>query len=469
MSLPSVLRSSVVVSTLIVPMAVNGHELQSQGGGGQCVTETLIYNFTGSNGDGDGPTGPLVAETAGLNRRVDALYGVTIGGGSSVGGCALDGCGTAYKLSRPAPGETAWTETLPFAEFQGSNGAVPAGGLLLRRSAGFTGPEFFGTTLYGGSTATGAANSGYGTVFSLVNGALTTLWNFSAGDDGRSPSGALITDDAAGSPGALYGTTRGFHAPSYGTVFTIDPRTGSLSTIWSFSGSDGWRPLGALLADKSGALYGMTFKDGPNGFGTVFKLTPPGNGQSSWSEQILWAFTGASDGGNPEQPDALVMDDSGALYGTAFTGGSNNTFCGTDGCGVVFKLIPPAGGQTAWTEQTLWAFSGGNDGAYPISGVILDRAGAVYGMTNGGGNPGCIPYQAFESGCGVVFKLTPPRRGQTAWNLTTLWSFSGPPSDGANPLGGLIADETGALYGVTASGGSSLCVQGGCGTVFQLT
>ena len=80
-----------------------------------------------------------------------------------------------------------------------------------------------------------------------------------------------------------------------------------------------------------------------------------------------------------------------------------------------------------------------------------------------------MPYQAFESGCGVVFKLTPPRRGQTAWTQTTLWEFGGPPSDNANLVGGLLMDETGTLYGTTANGGNSRAADAGCGTVFQLT
>jgi uncharacterized repeat protein (TIGR03803 family) len=466
-----VLQKFVVVSTLIIPITANCQTLATGTEGPVKAQETVIYNFTGSNGDGIQPLGPLVAETFGLFGRLDAVYGVTAGGGSNTGVCTqVGGCGTVYKLTRPEPGKTAWTETLPFADFLQSNGELPAGGLFLQKSPGSHGPSFFGTTLYGGSSAsTTSAPSGYGTVFSLVGNVLTTLWNFSGGADERSPSGALIADDAAGIAGAMYGTTRGFKAPSDGTVFSIENSVGSLSTIWTFSETDGKRPLGALLADKTGALYGMTFQGGANGYGTVFKLTPPGNGQTAWTLQTLWSFTGTTDGGNPEQPDALIMDESGALYGTAYTGGSTNAFCGTDGCGVVFKLIPPSEGQTAWTEQTLWTFTGGTDGAYPINGVIRDRTGALYGMTNGGGNTSCAPFQAFDSGCGVVFKLVPPRKGQTAWTLTTLWEFSGPPSDGANPLGALLADGLGTLYGATAAGGSSLCVSGGCGTVFQLT
>ena len=450
----------VLFSTLIVPIAAN------------CQTvETVIYNFTGTNGDGVEPLGPPVAGTPDLTGRVNAIYGVTSAGGSTTGVCAqVGGCGTVYQLSRPGPGQTAWAETLPFANFLQSNGTSPAGGLFLQQSPASPGPTFFGTTLYGGSNGTTtSANSGYGTVFSLVGNQLTTLWDFSAGVDERNPSGALIADNAAGIPGVMYGTTRGFHNPSYGTVFSIENGVGSLSTIWTFSGSDGKRPLGALLADKTGALYGLTFEGGANGSGAVFKLTPPGSGLTAWTYQTLWSFTGGSDGGNPEQPDPLIMDQSGALYGTTYTGG-NPAFCADDGgCGVVFKLIPPTGGQAAWTEQTLWSFTGGADGGYPINGVIMDKTGALYGMTNGGGNPGCVPFQAFDSGCGVVFKLTPPCEGPSPWALTTLWAFGGPPSDGANPWGGLIADGTGTLYGTTAAGGSASCGGGGCGAVFQLT
>ena len=163
----------VVFSALIVPIAAN------------CQTvETVLYNFTGTNGDGVQPLGALVAQTSGSTGQVSALYGVTSGGGIYTGVCALiiGGCGTVYELSRPGPGQTAWTETLLFADFLQSNGAVPAGGLFLQQSSGSAGPTFFGTTLYGGNgTLTTTPNSGYGTVFSLVGSQLTTLWDFSAG------------------------------------------------------------------------------------------------------------------------------------------------------------------------------------------------------------------------------------------------------------------------------------------------
>lgn len=218
--------------------------------------ETVLYNFTGSNGDGLEPLGPLVAETSGLTGQAGVLFGVTAGGGSSAGVCGpVGGCGAIFQLKRLEPGQTAWTETLPFAAFVESNGSTPAGGLLLRSSPNTLAPIFFGTTLYGGSAgSTASASSGYGTVFSVAGNSLTTLWNFTGGADGRSPSGALIADDAAGITGAMYGTTRGFKKASYGTVFRVENSVAGLSTIWTFSGSDGQKPTGALLADQTGAV-----------------------------------------------------------------------------------------------------------------------------------------------------------------------------------------------------------------------
>jgi hypothetical protein len=217
----------------------------------------------------------------------------------------------------------------------------------------------------------------------------------------------------------------------------------------------------------------MTFEGGANGIGGVFKLTPPRNPSGSWTEQTIYSFTGTTDGGNPEQPDALIMDQAGNLYGTSYTGGSTDAFCGSTGCGVVFKLIPPRNPKGSWTEQTLWTFTGGNDGAFPLSGVIMDATGALYGMANGGGNTAntnCA-FQFGDTGCGVVYKLTPPSWGNGAWTETTLWVFGNTATDGANPVGDLLPDGNGTLYGVTATGGSEngVCAGGGCGTVFKLT
>jgi uncharacterized repeat protein (TIGR03803 family) len=297
-------------------------------------------------------------------------------------------------------------------------------------------------------------NGGNGTVFRLTGKVLTTLWSFSGGSDGALPSGALITDWK----GALYGTTEGggaFNGPvcdgfGCGTVFAIGNAAGSLTTIWTFSGDDGALPGGTLLTDATGVLFGTTQGGGANGNGTVFKLTPPAADQTAWTPTALWSFSGGSDGAIPGL-GALIADQSGTLYGTTEFGGATGCFGGF-GCGVVFKLTPPAAGRTVWTLSTLYRFSGGSDGRLPIAGLIADRKGALYGTTSEGGIPDH----------GVVFKLTPPASGPPPWNETVLLSFLG--NDGDFPNAGLIADESGALYGTTQFGGGS-----NNGVAFKLT
>jgi hypothetical protein len=466
------LMGILVASPLLLAVGANGQTSEA----GTSVEETVIHKFKGNKGDAIQPSTAL-SGTLNWNGEFSALYGAAELGASTPGGCAQGGCGAVFELTPPDSGKE-WIETLP-GTFDQTNGAVPAGGLLAVPSPFAVGPTLFGTTLFGGTgSSTSSQFTGNGTVFSLSGNALRTLWYFSGGTDETSPSGSLILDNAAGTPGAVYGTTRGGHSPNVGTVFSIQDKVGSLSTIWSFSTTDGKRPLSGLLADWTGALYGMTFEGGANGVGGVFKLTPPRWGQMAWTEQTIYSFspeTGTSavqPGANPEQPDALIMDQAGNLYGTAFTGGSTDTFCGTTGCGVVFELTPPRTPQGIWTEQTLWVFTGGNDGAYPLSGVIMDATGALYGMTNGGGNTtntNCA-FQAFDVGCGVVYKLTPPSRGNGPWKETTLWVFGNTAIDGTNPVGDLLSDGNGTLYGVTAGGGSEegACSGGGCGTVFKL-
>jgi uncharacterized repeat protein (TIGR03803 family) len=233
--------------------------------------------------------------------------------------------------------------------------------------------------------------------------------------------------------------------------------------LHSFTGgSDGANPYASLIADKQGALYGTTHVGGSSGSGTVFKLTPPVNGQTAWKETVLYSF-GGSDGAFPWA--GLVADKQGALYGTTTAAG--NAACdGGYGCGTVFKLTPPVNGQTAWKETVLHTFAGGGDGATPFAGLIADQQGALYGTTEQGGS----------SNYGTVFKLTPPAKAQTTWTETVLHSFSFSSSDldGVYPTASLIAGEQGTLYGATPNGGSrgpyGYGNNGyGYGTVFKLT
>jgi uncharacterized repeat protein (TIGR03803 family) len=426
------------------------------------VTETVLWTFSGGN-DGTSPVSGLIRDATG------ALFGTTGLGGSFSAGCLGFGCGTVFKLTPPAAGQTAWTKTL-LASFSGGNdGDYPIGGLFARNESPSRKKAVYGTTS-GLEGEAGVAANATGTIFKVTDGTLTTLWNFTGGDDGAFPESGLIANEDTGT---LYGTASFGGASGNGTVFKIETTDQTLSTIWSFSGgSDGAFPSGTLLAGETGALYGTTSfgatLDTPvcaviGGCGTVFKLTPPTAGKTAWTLTTLWSFSGGNDGASPFTA-GLIADETGALYGTTGAGGAFPDGCGGIGCGTVFKLTPPAAGQTAWTLMTLWSFSGGTDGGFPTAGLIADGKGALYGTTYMGG--------AF--GAGVVFKLTPPAvAGQTPWNESVLWPFTGG-SDGQDPAGGLIADQKGALYGTTQFGGTITpnqrpCESFGCGVVFKLT
>jgi uncharacterized repeat protein (TIGR03803 family) len=185
--------------------------------------------------------------------------------------------------------------------------------------------------------------------------------------------------------------------------------------------------------------------------GVVYELSP--NLDGSWKMKILHGFTGGSDGGDPQA--ALILDATGKLYGT--TSGGGLTKCGA-GCGVIFELDPNANGT--WKEKVLYRFSGA-DGENPLANVILDAAGNVYGATLSGGNTSCG-----SLGCGLVFELTPNVDG--TWREKVLHRFTG--ADGDSPLGSVILDAAGNLYGTTMFGGNlSMCSGYGCGVVFTLT
>lgn len=198
--------------------------------------------------------------------------------------------------------------------------------------------------------------------------------------------------------GNLYGTTAGGGdkgASSRGTVFELTPPAPgqtrwSEKILWTFLGPDGAAPAGGLIADARGNLYGTTETGGANGNnGTVFELTPAGPQQTQWSEQVLWSFSGGSDGGIPFA--GLIMDRRGNLYGTTFLGGA------VYDDGTAFELMPPARGGTQWSERVLWALADSRDGAEPKAGLIADAKGNLYGTASVEG----------PNGGGTAFKMTP--------------------------------------------------------------
>jgi len=326
------------------------------------------------------------------------------------------------------PSMQAQTETLLHSFRNWPDGANPQAGLI-RDAAG----NFYGTTYYGGMKH-GCTGHGCGVVFKVGKaGKETVLYTFT-GPDGGLPMGGLVRDK----PGNLYGTTSAGGASDLGTVFKLDP-SGHETVLHSFTGPpDGENPFAGLVLDPRGNLYGTTEGGGIGTCcGTVFKVDTTGK------ETVVYTFTGGADGGGPF--GGLIRDKASNLYGTTFGGGTSDL-------GIVFKVTPNG------TETVLYSFVGGTDGQFPAAGVIMDSAGNLYGTTKNGGNPTvCNGF-----GCGTVFKLA--KNGTE----TVLYSFSGG-ADGSAPLAGVIRDTAGNLYGTTVGGGNLSCGSGsGCGTVFKV-
>jgi uncharacterized repeat protein (TIGR03803 family) len=336
-------------------------------------------------------------------------------------------------------------ETVLYSFKGGKAGGAPFSGLITDANG----------ALYG--TASGAGSGTCGTAFQLSPPAgsgqpwtqkILHVFTHKA-DDGCAPFGGLV----AGTNGVLYGATADGGAEDGGAVFSLTPpgaggKAWAEAVIYSFAGPS--EPAASLVLDPSGVLYGTTSLGGANG--SVFALAPPAGGATKWTETTLYAFQGGKDGRDPI--GGLTEDSAGNLYGTTFYGGIGSLCASGQGCGTVFMLTPPAAGQTAWTETLLYAFSGGAEGAYPYGGLLLGKAGLLFGTTVGGGD---------ARGDGVVFSLTPRHGGGVPWLETVLYSFAGSDGDGAHPYGTLASNLGGTLFGTTVSGGSSCC-----GTVFEL-
>lgn len=335
-------------------------------------TETVLYSFTYTSGAY--PYAGVVMDSSGN------LYGTTVYGGSG-------GLGTAFELTPPAAPGGAWTQTVLHHFTGGSDGANPYGGLTMGGSG-----VVYGTTELGGAGSVG-------TVFKLVppgtsGGAWTesVLYSFTGGNDGAFPYGSLVI----GKSSVLYGTTNFGGASIYGTVYQLTPPAAggawTETTLHSFTGNgDGGNPFSSLAIGSTGALYGTTAGGISAGYGTVFKLTPPGTPGGAWTESVLYRFSGGKDGGHPR--GCLSIGKSGVLYGTAFAGGNANSYTGD---GVLFQLTPPVS-TGPWTETVLYTFPGGAGGAYPAASLAAAANGSYYGTTLVGGS----------AGRGTVFNLAP--------------------------------------------------------------
>jgi uncharacterized repeat protein (TIGR03803 family) len=438
------MRSPFVAIVIVVLVGVSGcHSgssvpsaylpASSAGAVASAASSITIYSFSGSP-LGETPEGGLIFDSAGR------LLGTTYFGGTA-NACG-GGCGTIFRLTQ---GSNGWSETTlhsfqltdgaypetdlamdaagnlygttsvanPLGEafglmqgraglqlivlhrfHGGRDGAVPVSGFVLDKHR-----DLFGTTSGGGTGGSG----GNGTVFELVpvsghHWMEDIVHRFTLVRNGVAPSADLI----AGGSGTFYGTTtyggNSICPAGCGTAFQLKRSTQGVWTskvLHAFTGSDGASPVGPVVADRAGNLYG-TAGQGANGgcfagCGVVFELQHLSSGH--WRYINLHVFN-TRDGGGPN--GTLVFDRTGNLYGTTVIGGNVNACPQQDGCGVVYRLTPGAN-RVTWRFTILHIFNNGQDGALPHGGVVMGADGNLYGTTISGG--------AFS--LGTVFEVAP--------------------------------------------------------------
>jgi uncharacterized repeat protein (TIGR03803 family) len=361
-----------------------------------------LYAFGTSPNDGLQPEAGLFRDGSGN------LYGTTFFGGNG-SGCDINvgGCGAVFKI------DSGGNETTFYA-FDGAHDGWNPTDRLIMDTAG----NLYGTTQFGGLY-------GYGTVFELSPaGSETILHHFQGGSDGANPNAGVVQD----TEGNFYGTTRygghGCNSQGCGTVFKIS-NTGQETILHRFlDGLDGANPMSGVEVDSSGNIYGTAWAGGLFNYGTVFEIEAAGQ------EKILHHFAAGGDGSNPV--GGVTLDQAGNLYGTA-------SGAGTSDIGIVFTINP------AGDESVLYTFTGGVDGAYSTSHLLIDQAGNIFGMASQG-----------VAGWGSIFEIS----GGT---FTLLYYFSGTQIDGGLPVGGVTMDSAGNLYSTTSS-----CSSNCWGTVFEL-
>jgi uncharacterized repeat protein (TIGR03803 family) len=335
-------------------------KLSKANGGGW--TFNTIYSLTGG-ADASEPQGTVTFDSAGN------LYGTSI-----IGASQASAYGAVFQLVPDGKGN--WNLGKTF-DFDGTNGIYPETGVIVDAAG-----NLYGTTQEGGP---GNAGYGYGTVFELTPSgntfSLQTLVAFTGDVNGSFPAGGLIMD----SKGDLFGTAPEGGTYNYGIVFKLHHGTkGWKETILhSFNyPTEGAAPMGNLLLDRAGNLYGTT-----NNFaGTIFKLTRPTDGATAWTLTTLYQYPFAQGG------VGLVFDKSGNLYGA---GSGSTTKCPI--CSNIFQLTPTPSGP--WTQNVLATVPGGARGRYPAPPLAFGKGDRIlYGATNYGGLGNGLGY-------GVIFDV----------------------------------------------------------------
>lgn len=373
--------------------------------------ETILYSFAG---DEDGE----YADTGLVIDRAGNIYGTTIQGGTHASG-------TVFRLT-PSGGHI-----VLYSFNGGADGSEPYKGVTLDAAG-----NLYGTTVAGGDTS---CDGGCGVVYKLTksDGTWTqsVIHAFTGGADGSGAGSPLIFDKQ----GNIYGMTPaggvmgGCFGMGCGVIFRLTP---DATGHWNFrvlhtftGGADGFGGSAGRLLIAHGHLYGVATSGGANGQGVAFELTPTRTGE--WKFKTIYAFKVQPDAGSPF--GGLISDKFGDLYGTTYFGGAN-------GLGSVYKLERHG---TSWNETVLYSFQGGSDGDSPLSTLVFDSAGNLYGTTSVDGDPGCA--------CGTIFRLSPGTNGR--WTETVVHTFTGPAGDGSFPYPGMVADSSGHFYGAARNGG----------------
>src|SRR5215510_8572712 len=378
------------------------------------TTTDVIFSFEEDEGE--------YADTDLETDNAGNIYGTTVLGGDFGGG-------TVFQLS-PTPNGS--EQAVLYSFTGGVDGGEPYKGVTIHRRG-----SLYGTAETGGS---GSCEGGCGVVYKLTksNGTWnqTVIYAFTGGDDGSGP-GARVTVDRSGD---VYGMTPTGGTYGVGTIYKLHPDAGSYTfqVIHTFTGgNDGATGSAGRMLLQHGRLYSAATAGCMYGSGVVFELTPTAVGE--WDFRTLYSFHGQPDGSFPY--GALLRAPSGKLYGTTYYGGEN-------GIGAVYELSPRQTGE--WDERVIYSFQNGSDGNSPISNLVRDAAGNLYGTTSEGG-----------LGSGTIFKLTPVGGGQ--WTESVVHSFAGSP-DGSSSYNGMVVDPFGNFYGATVHGGTA-----NDGSVYQFT